>query len=97
MGEGAPRLPQTLSIAMPGFGSELQVMSLDLAGYAVSAGAACSSGKVTGSAVIKAMGREDLANFTLRISGGWDTTEADWQGFAEAWVQAYARVARRVA
>lgn len=97
MGEGAPRLPQTLFIAMPGFGSELQVMSLDLAGYAVSAGAACSAGKVTGSAVIKAMGREDLANFTLRISGGWDTTEADWQGFAEVWVQAYARVARRVA
>ena len=82
---------------MPGFGSELQVMSLDLAGYAVSAGAACSSGKVTGSRVIKAMGREDLASFTLRVSGGWATTEADWQGFADAWLQAQARAARRVA
>ena len=97
MGEGAPRLPQTLSIVMPGFKSELQVMALDLAGYAVSAGAACSSGKVTGSRVIKAMGREDVACFALRVSGGWDTTEADWTGFADAWLQAQARAARRVA
>ena len=97
MGEGAPRLPQTLSIAMSGFGSELQVMSLDLAGYAVSAGAACSSGKVTGSRVITAMGFAALASYTLRVSGGWDTTEAEWQGFAEAWLQAQARAARRVA
>jgi len=97
MGEGAPRLPQTLCIAVPGFASETQVMALDLAGYAVSAGAACSSGKVTGSRVIKAMGREDLANCSLRISGGWDSTQADWQGFADAWLAAHARISRKVA
>lgn len=97
MGEGAPRLPQTLSIAAPGFASETQVMALDLAGYAVSAGAACSSGKVTGSRVITEMGREDLAPFALRVSGGWDTTEDDWRGFAKAWVAAHARAARKVA
>lgn len=97
MGEGAPRLPQTLSLAAPGFASETQVMALDLAGFAVSAGAACSSGKVTGSRVIKEMGREDLAPFALRVSGGWDTTEDDWRGFAQAWLAAQARAARKVA
>ncbi len=97
MGEGAPRLPQTLSVAAPGFGSETQVMALDLAGYAVSAGAACSSGKVTGSRVFMEMCRTDLAPFALRISGGWDTTEDDWRGFAQAWLAAHARAARKVA
>ena len=97
MGEGAQRLPQTLSVATPGFESQTQVMSLDLAGYAVSAGAACSSGKVTGSRVITEMGRPDLANCALRVSGGWDTTEDDWRGFAAAWLAAHARAARKVA
>ncbi len=97
MGEGAPRLPQTLSFAAPGFASETQVMALDLAGYAVSAGAACSSGKVTGSRVVSEMGRPDLAPFALRVSGGWDTTEDDWRGFAQAWLAAQARAARKVA
>ncbi len=95
MGEGAPRLSQTLSLVAPGFKSETQVMAMDLAGYAVSAGAACSSGKVTGSRVIKAMGHEDVACFALRVSGGWATTEEDWLGFAEAWLQAHARAAGR--
>jgi cysteine desulfurase len=97
MGEGAPRLPQTLSFAAPGFASQTQVMALDLAGYAVSAGAACSSGKVTGSRVISEMGRPDLAPFALRVSGGWDTTEDDWRGFAQAWLAARMRAARKVA
>jgi cysteine desulfurase len=97
MGEGAPRLPQTLSFAAPGFASETQVMALDLAGYAVSAGAACSSGKVTGSRVVSEMGRPDLAPFALRVSGGWDTTEDDWRGFAQAWLAAGMRAARKVA
>jgi cysteine desulfurase len=95
MGEGAPRLPQTLCAVAPGFASETQVMALDLAGYAVSAGAACSSGKVTGSAVIKAMGFADLAGCALRVSGGWATTKQDWAGFAQAWLKAHARVAGR--
>lgn len=95
MGEGADRLPQTLSVVTPGFSSETQVMALDLAGFAVSAGAACSSGKVAGSRVISAMGRADLAGNSLRISGGWSTTEADWQGFADAWIAAHARASNR--
>jgi cysteine desulfurase len=95
LAESAPRLPQTLSFAAPGFSSETQVMALDLGGYAVSAGAACSSGKVTASRVVAVMGREDLAPYALRVSGGWATTQQDWQGFAEAWLQAHARVASR--
>jgi len=95
MGEAAPRLPNTLCIASPGFTSDLQVMGLDLAGVMVSAGSACSSGKVKASPVLAAMGQGDLAACAIRVSGGWDTSEADWNSFVEAWLQAHARHAAR--
>ena len=95
MGEAAPRLPNTLCIASPGFTSDLQVMGLDLAGVMVSAGAACSSGKVKASPVLAAMGQGDLAECAIRVSGGWDTTESDWNRFADAWLEAHARHAAR--
>ena len=85
LGARAERLPQTSCFAVPGFASELQVISLDLVGVRVSAGAACSSGKVKASAVVAAMGRPDLAPFSIRVSGGWATTAADWPRCAEAW------------
>ena len=91
IGEGAPRLPQTLSFATPGFSSELQVMGLDLAGVMVSAGAACTSGKVKASRVIEAMGRPELSPFGIRVSGGWATTEADWAACGDAWFTIHAR------
>ena len=91
LGEGAPRLPQTLAFATPGFASEVQVMGLDLAGVMVSAGAACSSGKVRSSRVVEAMGRPDLAPFAIRVSGGWDTQPADWARCAEAWEELFNR------
>jgi len=91
VGEGAPRLPQTISFATPGFSSELQVMGLDLAGVMVSAGAACSSGRVRSSRVVEAMGRPDLSPFAIRVSGGWATTEGDWTACAEAWGAILAR------
>lgn len=94
-GEGAPRLPQTLNFAREGFGSELQVMALDLAGVMVSAGAACSSGKVAKSHVLEAMGAGDLAGCAIRVSGGWATTEDDWTQFVDAWLEADARQATR--
>ena len=90
-GKAVGRLPQTLNIAAPGFEGAVQVMNLDLAGVMVSAGSACSSGKVNPSATIAAMGREDLAGSTIRISVGWATTESDWQTFAAAWREAHAR------
>jgi len=96
LGVGAPRLPQTLSVATPGFPSELQVMALDLAGVMISAGAACSSGKVKPSQVAQAMGRADLAPFCVRISGGWASREADWLRAGDAWLEAFAlKSARR--
>ncbi|HZZ87569.1 MAG TPA: cysteine desulfurase family protein [Caulobacteraceae bacterium] len=90
-GEGAPRLPQTLSFATPGFASDVQVMGLDLAGVMVSAGAACSSGKVKPSRIYEAMGRGDLATCGIRVSGGWDTTDADWAACEKAWNVIFAR------
>ena len=94
-GDGAPRLPQTLNFARDGFGSELQVMALDLGGVMVSAGAACSSGKVAKSHVLEAMGAGDLAGCAIRVSGGWATTEDDWTQFVDAWLEADARQAAR--
>ncbi len=88
LGAGAPRLPQTLCFALPGFASDLQVMAMDLAGVMISAGAACSSGKVKASGVIEAMGRRDLAGFGVRVSGGWASTAADWARCGEAWLGA---------
>ena len=90
LGEGAPRLHQTLSFSAPGFPSDLQVMQMDLAGLMVSAGSACSSGKVKASHAVTAMGLHELAPYALRVSGGWATTEADWQVFTDAWLKAYA-------
>jgi cysteine desulfurase len=95
MGEAAPRLANTLCAATPGYPSELQVMALDLTGVMVSAGAACSSGKVKASPVLEAMGQGDLAGCGIRVSGGWATTEADWVRFAEAWSEAHRRHAAR--
>jgi len=95
MGEAAPRLPNTLCVATPRFPSELQVMGLDLAGVMVSAGAACSSGKVKASPVLAAMGQGELAGCGIRVSGGWATSEADWDRFADAWFEAFQRHAAR--
>jgi len=86
LGANAPRLPQTSCFATPGYASELQVIALDLAGVQVSAGAACSSGKVKASPVVAAMGWPDLAPFSIRVSGGWATTGADWARAARTWL-----------
>jgi cysteine desulfurase len=95
LGEDAERLPQTLCVATPGFGAEIQVMALDLAGVMISAGAACSSGKVRPSQVVSAMGRADLAPYSVRISGGWASTSADWERCGEAWLEAFERQSAR--
>jgi cysteine desulfurase len=93
VGEASVRLPNTLCVAMPGQAADLQVMSFDLAGVQISAGSACSSGKVKASHVLTAMGLHEVAGCTIRVSGGWATTEADWQAFVSAWttLQSHAR------
>jgi cysteine desulfurase len=95
IGGQAPRLPNTLSIAAPGFPAELQVMTLDLAGVMVSAGSACSSGKVKASHVLLAMGLDQFAGAAIRVSGGWSTEARDWNQMVEAWITAYDRHAAR--
>jgi cysteine desulfurase len=89
----APRLPNTTCIAMPGVPAETQVMGLDLAGVAVSAGSACSSGKVTRSAVLTAMGIDTAEAATaIRISCGWNTIFEDIERLIAAWQGLYIRV-----
>lgn len=95
VGEGAPRLPNTLFVTTGGWDSPQQLISLDLKGVMVSAGSACSSGKTKPSRTMVAMGLEPLATFAIRVSGGWGTTESDWQAFADAWCEARARVRAR--
>lgn len=89
VGERAPRLPNTLFMAAPGWDSPQQLITLDLAGVMVSAGSACSSGKTKPSKTMLAMGLEDIATNAIRVTGGWGTTEADWARFADAWIAAW--------
>jgi len=87
-----PRLPNTLCIGMPGVPAATQVMALDLAGVMVSAGAACSSGKVRRSHVLSAMGAApDEAESAIRVSLGWSTTPAEIEQLVGAWTALYRR------
>lgn len=98
VGNTAKRLPNTLNLIAPGWKGETQVMAMDLAGYAISAGSACSSGKVRASRVLKAMGFDEaLAGQAIRISLGPDVTEEDVLRFADAWARDYKRIRSRVA
>jgi len=95
LGAAAPRLPNTSAIAMPGVAAETQVIALDLDGVMVSAGAACSSGKVGPSHVLEAMSvGPELTTSTIRVSLGWTTTEADVAHFVQAWTALYGRCRR---
>ncbi len=98
VGNSARCLPNTLCLISPGWKGETQVMAMDLAGFAVSAGSACSSGKVRASRVLRAMGFDDgLAAQAIRVSLGPQTTEEEVLRFAEAWGRDYRRILARVA
>lgn len=98
IGKAAQRLPNTSCFAVPGWKGETQVMQMDLAGFAISAGSACSSGKVRSSRVLGAMGLpEDVAQSAIRVSIGPETTEDQVRGFADAWGTAYDRFRARAA
>ena len=93
-----PRLPNTSCFATAGWKGETQVMALDLAGFAISAGSACSSGKVRESRVLRAMGYDaETASSAIRVSLGLQTTEAEVMAFAQAWSERRHRIGARVA
>ncbi|HYB05394.1 MAG TPA: cysteine desulfurase family protein [Methyloceanibacter sp.] len=90
------RLPNTSCIAVPGTKAETLVIGLDLAQVAVSAGSACSSGKVEPSHVLSAMGlSSELAQGAIRVSLGFGTTSADIERFISAWSELIKRMLRR--
>ena len=90
------RLPNTSCIGVPGTKAETLVIGLDLAGVAVSAGSACSSGKVESSHVLSAMGLSpELAQGAIRVSLGIGTTSADIERFISAWSELIKRMRQR--
>ena len=91
-GAGAARVAGVSCFGVEGLPSETQIMSLDLAGFAVSAGSACSSGKVKPSRVLTAMGLSDTAaRSAIRASFGWASDWRDFDALAEAWIKMAAR------
>ncbi|SDU12892.1 cysteine desulfurase family protein [Stappia sp. ES.058] len=92
-GRDAPRLANTSCFAVPGMPAETVLIALDLEGIAVSSGSACSSGKVSSSHVLVAMGVDrDLARCALRVSLGPDTTKDEIEAFVAAWRRVSARM-----
>jgi cysteine desulfurase len=86
IGAGAPRLANTSCIALPGTAAATTVIKMDLAGVAIGAGSACSSGKLGVSHVLAAMGvAPTLADAAVRVSLGWNSEERDVSAFLQAW------------
>jgi cysteine desulfurase len=97
-GANAPRLCNTSSVAVPGLVSENLVIALDLDGVQVSSGSSCSSGKMSVSHVLHAMGAsDDLAGGSVRVSFGWNSTQADADAVVTSLVRLYERVRARAA
>ena len=94
---GLNRLPNTVCAALPGVAAQTQLIALDVAGVQVSAGSACSSGKVSRSHVLDAMGLGALAGEAIRISLPWNASVEDVQAFAAAYTAMAARLPRRAA
>ncbi len=95
---GVERLPNTSCIAVPGAKAETLVIGLDLAGVAVSAGSACSSGKVEASHVLRAMGvADELAQGAIRLSLGFATKRDDIERFLRAFEELINRLRPKVA
>jgi cysteine desulfurase len=95
---GADRAANTTCFAIPDLSAETALMSLDLDDICVSSGAACSSGKIGRSHVLKAMGvSDDLARCALRVSFGWNSTEEDADAAIAALEKLLTRIAARKA
>lgn len=98
VGKDEVRLPNTSCFITPGWKGETQVMQMDLSGFAISAGSACSSGKVRASTVLTAMGIDQAdAGCAIRVSLGPETTEDDVLRFSDAWLSKEKKHRARVA
>jgi cysteine desulfurase len=96
LADGVERLPNTICFALAGMSAETMLMAFDLEGVALSAGSACSSGKVERSHVLAAMGvRAELANAAIRVSLGWSSTEREVELFHAAWQGIYSKFQER--
>jgi cysteine desulfurase len=93
-----PRLPNTLNVSFPGCAGESLLVLLDVAGVAVSVGSACAAGSPEASHVLLAMGRDaEAARGGLRLSVGWNTTEAEVDRVAALLPELVAQVRRGAA
>ncbi|MFL2789553.1 MAG: cysteine desulfurase family protein [Paracoccaceae bacterium] len=98
IGQNVNRLPNTSCISVPGWKSETQVMKMDLAGFSISAGSACSSGKVKKSKVLTSMGYEEEVNKSaIRVSMSNETSKLDTENFIRAWIKSKNYFQARVA
>ncbi len=98
VGKGCARLPNTSCFITPGWSGETQVIQMDLAGFSISAGSACSSGKVTKNNVLAGMGfGQNLADCSVRVSIGPKTTKNDIFSFVKKWSNAKIDRAKKVA
>ncbi|WP_228275069.1 cysteine desulfurase family protein [Stakelama tenebrarum] len=93
----ACRSPAIGAYRMPGVSSAAQLIRFDGAGFAVSAGSACSSGSLKPSHVLGAMGLADIAPEVVRVSFGRGTSEADIDAFAAMWAKVARQAAARLA
>jgi len=89
IGGRAGRLANTSAFYLPAISSEMAVMGLDLRGLSISAGSACSSGKMKPSHVIEAMGMPQKAGHVIRVSSGWKTQMADLMMLADQLIDLY--------
>ncbi len=91
-GGNAPRVCALSCITMPGVRHDTQLMAFDLGGFSVSSGAACSSGTVRSSPVLKAMGVDETrAASAIRVSFGWGTRPQELENLAQCWLELYQR------
>ena len=98
VGKEGSRLPNTSCFITPGWPGDMQVMQMDISGFSVSAGSACSSGKVTKSSTLNAMGYgKEQAECSVRVSIGTKTTKREIQSFVKEWTRVYLDRHRRVA
>ena len=93
VGLGSPRLWNTVSALMPEGGQQRWVTRLDKAGFAVSTGSACTTGKEEPSHVLSAMGyKAGQVTQVLRFSSGWETTAADWESLEKCVVKIFGEI-----